>query len=138
MRQKARLADQGRIMNVSRERTMSKVKRLFRVRGGMAIVIGLLLLAVLMLSGCSGPGEITAVEPTATLYPPPPTDIPAPTPGPTPAAMDFPIAAPTRESVEQVEQVDDSTCVDCHTNQQILQSMATEEEAPEVESEGEG
>jgi hypothetical protein len=101
----------------------------------MAVAIALLLLAVLALSGCGGPGEITAVEPTATLYPPPPTDIPAPPPGPTPVAMDFPIAAPTRAVVEQV---DDSTCVDCHTNEQILQAMATEEEAPEVESEGEG
>lgn len=114
---------------------MSKMKRLFRVWGGMAVVIALLTLAVVALTGCSGPGEITAVEPTATLYPPPPTDIPAPPPGPTPAAMDFPIAAPTRVPVEQV---DDETCVVCHTNQQVLQAMATEEEAPEVESEGEG
>ena len=114
---------------------MSEMKKLFRVWGGMAVVIALLLLAVVALSGCGGPGEITAVEPTATLYPPPPTDIPAPPPGPTPAAMDFPIAAPTRAPVEQVN---DGTCVDCHTNERVLQGMATEEEAPEVESEGEG
>ncbi len=116
---------------------MSKMKRLFRFWGGMAVVIGLLLLAAMVLGGCGGPGEITAVKPTATIYPPPPTDIPAPTPGPTPAAMDFPIAAPTRAPVEPVE-VSDQTCVDCHTNVQVLQAMATEEEAPEVESEGEG
>ena len=114
---------------------MSKMKRLFRIWGGMAVVIALLILAVLALAGCSGPGEIAAVEPTATLYPPPPTDIPAPPPGPTPAAMDFPIAAPTRVPVEQV---DDEMCVKCHTNEKVLQAMATEEEAPEVESEGEG
>ena len=78
---------------------MSKMKRLFRVWGGMAVVIALLILAVLALAGCSGPGEIAVVEPTATLYPPPPTDIPAPPPGPTPAAMDFPIAAPTRAPI---------------------------------------
>ena len=124
-------------MTVSRERIMSKTKRLFRFWGGMAVVIGLLLLAVMALGGCAGPAAITVVEPTATLYPLPPTDIPAPTPGPTPAAMDFPIAAPTREPVEQVE-ANDHTCVDCHTSQQVLQAMATEEEAPEVESEGEG
>ena len=114
---------------------MSKIKRLFRVWGGMAVVIALLILAVVALTGCSGPGEIAAVEPTATLYPPPPTDIPAPPPGPTPAAMDFPISAPARVPVEQV---DDETCVICHTNQQVLQAKATEEEPPEVESEGEG
>jgi hypothetical protein len=138
MRQKARLAYQGRIMTVSRERIMNKTKRQFRFWGRMAVVIGLLLLAVVALSGCGGPGEITAVEPTATIYPPPPTDIPAPTPGPTPAAMDFPIAAPTRAPVEPAAEVDDQTCRECHTNEQVLQAMATEEEAPEVESEGEG
>jgi hypothetical protein len=135
MRQKARSTDQGLIMIALREKTMSELKRLFRVWGGMAVVIALLTLAVVALTGCGGPGEIAAVEPTATLYPPPPTDIPAPPPGPTPAAMDFPIAAPTRVAVEPV---DDDTCVDCHTNQRVLQAMATEEEAPPVESEGEG
>ena len=35
---------------------------------------------MLALGGCGGPGEITAVEPTATIYAPPPTDIPAPPP----------------------------------------------------------
>lgn len=95
----------------------------------------LLIWTAVGLTGCSGPGEITAVEPTATLYAPPPTDIPAPPPGPTPAVMDFPIAAPTRAVVEQA---DDRMCVECHTSQQVLQAMATEEEAPEVESTGEG
>jgi hypothetical protein len=117
---------------------MSKMKRLFRVWGGMAVAIALLLLAVLALGGCGGPAEITAVEPTATIYAPPPTDIPAPPPGPTPAALDFPIAAPTRAEAEPEEEASDATCVDCHTNEQVLQAMATEEEAPEVESEGEG
>lgn len=117
---------------------MSEAKRQFRVWGGVAVVLAVLGVAALALTGCAGPGEIAAVEPTATLYPPPPTDIPAPTPGPTPQALDFPIAAPTSAEVEEVEQADDETCVECHTNQQVLQAMATEEEAPEVESEGEG
>ena len=117
---------------------MSATKRLFRVWGVVMAVIAVLILASAALTGCSGPGEIAVVEPTATLYAPPPTDIPAPPPGPTPAALDFPIAAPTRAEVEQADQVSDQTCVDCHTNQQVLQAMATEEEEPEVESEGEG
>ena len=117
---------------------MSETKRLFRVWGVMTAVIPILILAVLALTGCSGPGEIAVVEPTATIYAPPPTDIPAPPPGPTPAALDFPIAAPTRAEAEPEEEASDTTCVDCHTSEQVLQAMATEEEAPEVESEGEG
>ena len=125
-------------MTALRERTMNQTKRQFRVWGGVAVVIAVLGLAALALTGCAGPGEIAVVEPTATIYAPPPTDIPAPPPGPTPKALDFPIAAPTRVEVEEVAQASDETCVECHTNQQVLQAMATEEEAPEVESEGEG
>ena len=125
-------------MTALRERTMSEMKRLFRVWGAMPAVIAVLILAVLALTGCVGPGEIAVVEPTATIYAPPPTDVPAPPPGPTPAALDFPIAAPTGAEAEPVDQVSDQTCVDCHTSQEVLQAMATEEEAPEVESEGEG
>ncbi|MGD8472494.1 MAG: hypothetical protein PVH95_04175 [Anaerolineae bacterium] len=117
---------------------MSETKRLFRVWGVMTAVIPILIVAVLALTGCSGPGEIAVVEPTATIYAPPPTDIPAPPPGPTPAALDFPIAAPTRAEAEPEEEASDATCVDCHTSEQVLRAMATEEEAPEVESEGEG
>jgi hypothetical protein len=36
------------------------------------------------------------------------------------------------------EPIDDTGCIACHTSQETLQAMATEEEAPEVESEGEG
>jgi hypothetical protein len=125
-------------MTALRERRMSKSKRQFRVWGGVAVASAVLILAFLSLTGCAGPAEITGVEPTATIYAPPPTDIPAPPPGPTPEALDFPIAAPTRAEVEEVEQASDETCIECHTNQQVLQAMATEEEAPEVESEGEG
>jgi hypothetical protein len=125
-------------MTALRERTMSETKRLFRVWGVMTAVIAVLILAVLALTGCSGPGEIAVVEPTATIYAPPPTDIPAPPPGPTPAALDFPIAAPTRAEAEPEDEASDATCVDCHTSEQVLQAMATEEEEPEVESEGEG
>jgi hypothetical protein len=50
-------------------------------------------------------------------------------------ALDFPLPAPTKV---ELGEADDQTCVDCHTNEQVLQAMATEEEAPEVESEGEG
>jgi len=122
-------------MTALRERAMSETKRLFRAWGVVTAVIAVLILA---LTGCSGPGEIAVVEPTATIYAPPPTDIPAPTPGPTPAALDFPIAAPTRAEAEPEDQASDETCVECHTNQHVLQAMATEEEEPEVESEGEG
>ena len=99
-------------------------------------VIALLLLAALCLTGCAGSGEIAAVEPTATLYPPPPTDIPAPPPGPTPEALSFPLPAPTHG---EAEIVDDQSCVDCHTDEEMLKAVAiTEEGAAETLSEGEG
>jgi mono/diheme cytochrome c family protein len=36
------------------------------------------------------------------------------------------------------EVVDDTACIACHTDEATLQALAQEEEAPEVESEGEG
>ena len=44
--------------------------------------------------------------------------------------------SPTEEPTPEV--VDDTACVACHTDQETLQAVAEEEEAPEVESEGEG
>jgi hypothetical protein len=80
--------------------------------------------------------NIAAVEPTATLYPLPPTDIPVPPPGPTPEALDFPVAAPVRE---QPEPVDDQNCVACHTDEETLKAVAKVEEVEEEAlSEGEG
>lgn len=114
---------------------MSKTKRFVPIWAGPALAAALVLLAVLAVAGCAAPPPIVPVEPTATSFPPPPTDIPAPPPGPTPAALDFPIAAIARESVEVV---DDQTCQDCHTDEETLKAVATEEEAAEVESEGEG
>jgi hypothetical protein len=123
-------------MIAPRERHMSETKRFFRTWGGVAVGVVLLLVAVLGLAGCSDPAAISAVEPTATVFAPPPTDIPAPPPGPTPAALDFPLPAPA--SVEQ-EQVNDQTCVDCHTDQETLKAVAEKEEvAEESLSEGEG
>lgn len=69
---------------------------------------------------------VSEAAPTDTEVPEP-TDTPAPTePPPTPT----PTATPTP--------IDDTGCITCHTSQETLQAMATEEEAPEVESEGEG
>jgi hypothetical protein len=34
--------------------------------------------------------------------------------------------------------VDDTACIGCHTDEETLKLVAVEEEAPEVESEGEG
>jgi hypothetical protein len=103
---------------------------------GLAALVMLLLLSALALTGCAEPGAIEAVEPTATLYPPPPTDIPLPPPGPTPEALDFPLAVAT--SVE-AEPVNDQSCVDCHTDEETLKAVAEEEDVAEENlSEGEG
>ncbi len=95
----------------------------------------LLLVTGVLLTGCSGAPTIAAVEPTPTLYPPPPTDIPAPPPGPTPEALDFPLPPPTHESPAVA---DDQTCIACHTDEEILKALSTDEEAGESLSEGEG
>jgi hypothetical protein len=34
--------------------------------------------------------------------------------------------------------VDDTACIGCHTDEETLKAVATQEEKPEVESEGEG
>jgi hypothetical protein len=102
------------------------------------LLVTLLLGAALALSGCAEPPAISAVQPTPTSYEPPPTDIPAPPPGPTPAALDFPLAAPAEMEVEQPED-DDQACVDCHTDEDILKALAEPEgESEETLSEGEG
>jgi hypothetical protein len=128
-----------------RERFMHKEKRSFgtlraglqsKPWGGAAALAVLLFLAAVTLTGCAEPQTITAVEPTATLYPPPPTDVPLPPPGPTPAALDFPLPAPT-QSVAEPES--DQNCVGCHTDEETLKALATEEEGgQETLSEGEG
>ncbi|MFC2029497.1 hypothetical protein ACFLWA_02070 [Chloroflexota bacterium] len=106
--------------------------------GVLAILVGLLLLSLAFLTGCAEPAAIAPVEPTPTAFPPPPTDIPAPPPGPTPAALDFPLSAPT--DVEEARPVSDQNCVDCHTDEETLKVMAEEEQGGENESlsEGEG
>ena len=115
---------------------MSKSERQLQSWRGIAAVVALLLLVALCLTGCGGPAGIVAVEPTATLYPPPPTDIPAPPPGPTPAALSFPLPAPAHG---EAETVDDQSCVDCHTDEEMLKAVAKPEEgAAETLSEGEG
>jgi hypothetical protein len=118
-------------------RLMTNNKRSKIALGGVIVLASLLMLTAMALTGCADPGSITAVEPTATLYPPTPTDIPLPPPGPTPEALDFPLAAPAREE-EKAEPVNDQTCVDCHTDEETLKAVATEEEGEESLSEGEG
>jgi hypothetical protein len=122
-------------MNGLRECLMRKTTRSLATWVWVAGAVTLLALAVL-LTGCSGPAVIAAVEPTATVFAPPPTDIPAPPPGPTPAALEFPLPAPTHEEADPVS---DQSCVDCHTDEEMLKAVAAEERGEhEALSEGEG
>ncbi len=124
-----------------------------RWMGGVAVV-GLLLLIALILVGCGATEvateppvveatatKIAAVTPTAEpTEPPAPTETPTePPPTATPTEEPTeppPTATPTEEPTPEV--VDDSGCITCHTDEEALKSLATEEEEPEVESEGEG
>jgi hypothetical protein len=104
--------------------------------GGVVALGLLLLLASVALAGCAEPAAIAAVEPTATAYPPPATDIPAPPPGPTSATLDFPLPAPTHP---ETDPVDDQPCVNCHADEETLKAVAEKaEEVQESLSEGEG
>jgi hypothetical protein len=112
----------------------AKVKNTIWKRLGIALLF--LAVAVVALTGCAEPAAIAAVEPTATAFAPPPTDIPPPPSGPTPAALDFPLAAPTHVDLEPA---DDQSCVDCHTDEDTLRAVASREEvSQESLSEGEG
>lgn len=114
---------------------MNRPKRFLAAGGGTIAVVGLLFLVALALSGCGEPVAIAAVPPTATVYAPLPTDTPPVPPEPTPVALDFPLPAPEAETVEQV---DNQSCVDCHTDEETLKEVAEEEEQVESLSEGEG
>jgi hypothetical protein len=114
---------------------MNRTKTLLATPVGVLAVVGLLLLTALVLSSCAEPAAIAAVPPTATVYAPPPTETPPLPPEPTPAALDFPLVAPSQEPVESVN---DQTCVGCHTDEETLKAVAEEEEVAEELSEGEG
>jgi hypothetical protein len=114
---------------------MGDTDRCFRTATTLVAAALLLLVVGLLLTGCSEGPAIAAVEPTATLYPLPPTDVPSPPPGPTPEALDFPLPPPTSAAPEPA---DDQSCISCHTDEETLKALATEDEAAESLSEGEG
>ena len=102
----------------------------FRVAPGFAT----LLLIAAVLVGCARPApaptqvavvatEIATEAPTQA----PPTDTPAPT-----------ATATATEAPTAVVSIDATHCIDCHTNQEILQQLAREEAPAEKLSEGEG
>jgi outer membrane biosynthesis protein TonB len=131
------------------EKRMSQTTKFASMGRGAVGFLILLLLFTLLLAGCGGepaaapteppePTEVAAAPPTAapTEEPPTPTEVP-----PEPTATEVPTeppptATPTEEPTP--EPIDDTACIACHTSEETLQAMATEEEAPEVASEGEG
>ncbi len=76
------------------------------------------------------PEPTTAPTATATTAP---TDTPAPTDTATPTE-----APPTPTPTATPVPIDDTGCITCHTSEESLQALATEEEELAVESEGEG
>jgi outer membrane biosynthesis protein TonB len=115
--------------------------RMLRARSKKAAFLIVALLLVLV--GCGGEPTEIADQPTEPVAAP--TDTTEPTVAPTeePEPTDVPTEPPPTDTpvptVEPTpEPIDDSACIGCHTSEEALKAMATEEEAPEVESEGEG
>jgi hypothetical protein len=128
---------------------MNQTKR-FWIRWAGIGLLGLLLVAALAACGGEQPTQVaqaTTAAPAPTEAPTePPTEAPTATTAPTeppPTATEVPptetpTTEPTPSDTPTPEVVDDSACITCHTDEATLQALAEEEEAPEVESEGEG
>jgi outer membrane biosynthesis protein TonB len=135
------------------EKPMSRTKT-FPI--GHAALLGLLLVLVLVLAGCGGEPTAAPTEPAeptevaaAPTEPPAPTDVPTEPPTPTevptepPTPTDLPTEPPPTDTPVPTEEptpepVDDSGCITCHADEETLKALATEPEAVESISEGEG
>lgn len=120
-------------------------------RGG--VLLGLLVVLALLTVGCAGeptvapteppePTEISAAPSTPTEEPtqaPTPTEEPTELPTPTEEPTELPpTATPTPTEEPTPEPVDDTACVNCHTDEETLKAVAEEPEETEALSEGEG
>ncbi len=134
---------------------MSRPKRYLVRRPGAPALLVLFIPLVALLVGCGGtartpteppqPTRVSEAAPTDAPTQPPteeptsePTSAPTPTEQPTNTPTQVPTATPAPTPTPTPIPVDDSGCVTCHTSEETLQALATEEEAPEIESEGEG
>jgi len=131
---------------------MSKTVKFWARRSAITILVPLLLVAMVLAACGSTPTaapEPTAVavqpteaaEPTAAPTEPPPTPVPTeepPTPVPTEEPPTPTEPPPTNTPEPTPEPIDDTGCITCHTDDEMLKALAVEPEAPEVESEGEG
>jgi hypothetical protein len=131
---------------------MNKTETFWARRRAMTIFLPLLLVA-LVLTACGStptaapePTAVAvqpteAVEPTVAPTEPPPTpteEPPTPTEEP-PTPTEPPLTnTPEPTATPTPVPIDDSGCITCHTDDETLKALATEPEAPEVESEGEG
>jgi len=107
--------------------------RLLRVCAGGVATFGILLMVVLALAGCVEPETIVVVPATATPIVPQPTDSPPATPTPRPRAAAFPLEAPVHVGIEPLAH---ETCVECHTDEDMLKTSIAAEEGAAPDYEG--
>lgn len=91
-------------------------------------VLGLLVFAGLLAAGCTAPQAQAALQATAT---------PIPDEG-QPAATEVSPAQPTATLLPTPTRIPDTSCIDCHSDADLLQELAEEEDVPEAPSEGSG
>lgn len=99
------------------------------------LTLGLLLLLILALAGCFGPEEIEPIPATATSSVPTATAQPAATATPKPQAPHFPMEAPAHVGIEHPGH---ETCVECHTDEEMLRASSSDGEQAAPDGEGHG
>ncbi len=102
------------------------------------LVIPAVVVAAALLVGCAERPEITpgAPPPTAAARVGSSEGVQGQDGSPDALDVRFPLPAPTIDA--QVVDLDDSQCIDCHTDLERVQALAVEPEEEEKLSEGEG
>lgn len=94
------------------------------IRSRHLLFVGAAMLAAGVIANCASPAPAPVLQPRAD------------SPPPTPTVNSVRVASV--DPLETIEPFTDTACLDCHTDQERLVTLAVEEEAPESLSSGPG